>query len=34
MINMQVQRYLDERILKMTETSKLSSNNDVKVKKK
>ena len=33
MINMQVQRYLDERILKMTETSKLSSNNDIKVKK-
>ena len=33
MTNMWVQRYLDERILKTTETSEISSNNDIEVAK-
>ena len=32
MTNMQVQRYLDERMLKITLTSEISSNDDIEVR--
>ena len=33
MTNMHIQRYLDERILKITLTSEISSNDDIEVRK-